>query len=68
MRIKNTRKARFQSALARVEMTQGQWAKKNRMVREHLNRVLNDRVDGSVSVIGKIDSFIAEVEAKVLAA
>ena len=68
MRIKNTRKARFLSALARVQMTQGRWAKKNGMVREHLNRVLNDRVDGSVKVIGKIEAFIADVNAKVLAA
>ena len=67
MRIRNTRKARFQSALARVEMTQGQWAEKNRMVREHLNRVLNDRVAGSVSVIGKIDRFIEAIESQVAA-
>lgn len=67
-RIRNTRKARFQSALVRVGMSQGDWAKDNGMVREHLNRVLNDRVDGSVSVIGKIDAFIADVEAKVMAA
>jgi CRP-like cAMP-binding protein len=68
MRIKYTRKARFHAALARVEMTQGEWAEQNDLTREHLNRVLNDRVDGSVDVIGKIDAFIADVEAKVLAA
>jgi hypothetical protein len=68
MRIRNTRKARFNSALARVEMTQGQWAKKHRLAREHVNRVLNDRVDGSVAVLGMIDAWIAEVERKALAA
>lgn len=66
-RIKNTRKARFQSALIRSGMTQGDWAKANGMGREHLNRVLNGKFD-SEGVVEKIDSFIADVEAKVLAA
>lgn len=66
-RIRNTRKARFQSALVRAGMSQGDWAKQNDMDRSHLNRVLNERVE-SPRVIGLIDAFIAEVEAKVLAA
>lgn len=66
-RIKNTRKARFLSALARVGMTQEQWAEKNGLTREHLSRVVNGRFE-SPPVNGKIDAFIADVEAKVLAA
>lgn len=66
-RIRNTRKARFQSALIRAGMSQGDWAKRNGMGREHLNRVLNERI-ASPRVIDLIDAFIAEVEAKVLAA
>jgi len=67
MRIRNVRKARFKSALARVVMTQGQWARRHRLTREHVNRVLNDRVDGSVAVIGKIDAFIEDIESQVSA-
>lgn len=62
-KLRNTRKARFQSALIRCGMTQSDWAKGNGMVREHLNRVLNGHFD-SKGVIEKIDAFIAEVEAK----
>lgn len=65
-RIKNTRKARFQSALIRSGMTQSDWAKSNGMVREHLNRVLNGHFD-SKAVLEKIDAFIADVEAKIAA-
>jgi hypothetical protein len=66
-RIRNTRKARFQSALARTGMTQGAWAGSKNLTREHLNRVLNEKVE-SPFVEGLIDEFIAEVEAKVVAA
>lgn len=66
-RIKNTRKARFQAALIRAGMTQADWARQNGMVREHLNRVLNGKFD-SKNVLDKIDAFVADVEAKVLAA
>ncbi len=66
-RIINTRKARFQSALVRADMTQAEWAIANGMVREHLNRVLNGHFD-SPPVIGKIDAFIADVEARVMVA
>lgn len=66
-RIKNTRKARFQAALIRVGMTQAEWAAKNGMVREHLNRVLNERLE-SKAVTDKVDAFIVEVEARLLAA
>ena len=68
-RIRNTRKARFQAALIRAGYdNQGEWAEQNGMGREHLNRVLNGRVDGSAEMLAKIDAFIADVEAKVLAA
>ena len=65
-RIDNTRKARFRAALIRAGMTQGEWAEKNEMVREHLNRVLNGHVL-SPPVTEKIDAFIEEIEAKVAA-
>lgn len=65
-KIRNTRKARFQSALARVEMTQGEWAKKNGMDRSHLNRVLNGRFV-SPPVLQKLDAFIEHVESQVAA-
>lgn len=66
-RIRNTRKARFQSALIRAGMTQKSWAKEQGMSREHLNTVLNGKFD-SENVNAKIDAFIADVERKVLAA
>lgn len=66
-KIRNTRKARFQSALIRAGMTQRDWATKNGMVREHLNRVLNGHFE-SKNVLDKIDAFIADVEAKVMVA
>lgn len=66
-RIKNTRKARFLSALARVGMTMEQWAGKNGLTREHLSRCVNGHYD-SPRVLGMVDAFIADVEAKVLAA
>jgi predicted transcriptional regulator len=66
-RIRNTRKVRFQAALIRIGMTQADWAKQNGMVREHLNRVLNGHIE-SRPVFEKIDAFVADVEAKVLAA
>lgn len=65
-RIDNTRKARFRAALIRAGLTQGEWAEKNEMVREHLNRVLNGHVL-SPPVTEKIDAFIEEIEAKVAA-
>lgn len=65
-RIDNTRKARFKVCLIRVGMTQEQWAEKNQMVREHLNRVLNGHVI-SPPVTEKIDAFIEEIEARVSA-
>lgn len=48
-------------------MTQADWAKDNGMVREHLNRVLNGHFV-SKNVLDKIDAFITDVEAKVMAA
>lgn len=66
-KIKNTRKSRFQSALIRCGMTQADWAKQNGLGREHLNRVLNGHFV-SKGVLEKIDNFVTEVEAKVLAA
>lgn len=63
-RIDNTRKARFRSALIRAGMTQEQWAEKHKMVREHLNRVLNNRVI-SPRVTELIDAFVEEIEARV---
>jgi hypothetical protein len=66
-RIDNTRKARYRAALIRSGLTQEQWAEQNKMVREHLNRVLNGHIL-SPRVEGMIDAFIVEVEAKVSAA
>lgn len=48
-------------------MTQGEWAVQYGVVREHVNRVLNGKAE-SKALVEKIDAFIAEVEAKVLAA
>lgn len=63
-RIDNTRKARFRAALIRAGLTQEQWAEKNEMVREHLNRVLNQHVI-SPRVTELIDAFIEEIESRI---
>lgn len=67
IKVRHTRKARFLSALARCEMTQTQWAEQNGYAREYLNRVLNERLR-SEELESRIDSFVAAVDAKVLAA
>ena len=67
VKIVRTRKARFKSALMRVGMTQGDWAEQYDLSRGYVNMVLNEKMK-SVSLTEKIDAFIADVEAKVLAA
>lgn len=69
VRIKATRKARFESALKLVGMTQEQWAEEEGKVsRTQLNEFLNlKRV--SAPLTEKIDAFIKRIEnAEVVAA
>lgn len=66
VKIVRTRKARFQSALTRAGMTQGDWAKQYDLSRGYVNMVLNEKME-SATLNSKIDAFIADVEAKVMA-
>ena len=69
MRIRNTRKARFKSALAMVGMTQQEWARQNDITADHLSMVISDTYDRESKVLeDKIDAFTAEVAAKIMAA
>jgi predicted transcriptional regulator len=66
-RINRSRKARFKAALASVGMTQREWAAKHDVGYTHLYLTLKDPTQ-SLKLSAEIDLFIAEVEAKVLAA
>lgn len=65
--IRPDRKRRFKAALALAGLTAQQWAEKEEITRQHLNATLNDESE-SRPLTEKIDAFIAEVGAKVLAA
>jgi hypothetical protein len=65
--IRPDRKRKFKAALALIGLTQQQWAEKEGITRQHLNATLNDE-SVSKPLTEKIDAFIADVEAKVLAA
>lgn len=66
-RIKRSRSARFKAAVAAVGMTQREWAAKQGVGYTHLYLTLKDPSQ-SLTLSEKIDAFIAEVEAKVVAA
>lgn len=65
--IRPDRKRKFKAALALTGLTAQQWAEKEGITRQHLNATLNDENE-SKPLTEKIDAFIAEVGAKVLAA
>lgn len=62
VRIRATRKARFESALKLVGMTQTSWAEANSVALTHLNEFLNGK-RVSAPLKEKVDAFIAKVEA-----
>lgn len=64
--VDQSRKARFKAALIRVGMTQEEWATEQGITAGHLGNTLRGRE--SKVLESKIDAFIAEVEARVLAA
>lgn len=66
VKLDRSRKARFKSALARAGITQIDWAKQQGITAGHLGNTLRGRESRSLEE--KIDAFIAEIEAKVLAA
>lgn len=61
VRIRATRKARFESALKLVGLTQTTWAEANGVALTHLNEFLNRR-RVSAPLTEKIDAFVAKVE------
>lgn len=68
VRIQSTRKSRFKAALALTGLTQKEWAEGQAGIsRGYLNMVLNGKME-SDTLTQKIDAFIADIEAKVLAA
>lgn len=69
VRIKATRKARFESALKLIGMTQERWAEEEGKVsRTQLNEFLNGK-RVSAPLTGKVDAFIKRIEsAEVVAA
>lgn len=65
-KIHRSRKARFKSCLARVDMTQTEWARKNGVGYTHLYLTLRDPKQ-SLELSAKIDAFIESVEAQSVA-
>lgn len=65
-KLDRSRKARFKAALALAGITQTEWAAQHGVTAGHLGNTLRGRE--SKSLEEKIDAFIAEIEAKVLAA
>lgn len=57
-----SRKARFESALKLVGLTQASWGEANSVPKTHLNEFLNGK-RVSAPLTEKIDAFIAKVEA-----
>lgn len=66
-KLRPDRKARFKAALALADIGVDEWAKSAGVTRQHLNATLNAKRE-SGSLIEKVDAFIADVEAKVMAA
>lgn len=62
VKLKVSRKARFESALKLVSLTQTSWAEANGVALTHLNEFLNGK-RVSAPLTQKIDAFIAKVEA-----
>lgn len=62
VKLRVTRKARFESALKLVGLTQTSWAEANKVPLTHLNEFLNGK-RVSAPLAGKIDAFAARVEA-----
>lgn len=65
--IETSRKTRFKAALQFTKTTQVEWARQNGVGYQHLYLVLEDERE-SRTLTEKIDAFIAEVEAQVMAA
>ena len=65
--IRPDRKRKFKAALALAGLTASQWADKESVTRQHLNATLNNESE-SKPLTEKIDAFIADVNARVLAA
>lgn len=65
--IRPDRKRKFKAALALAGITAQQWAEKEGITRQHLNSTLNNESE-SKPLTEKIDAFIADVEARVMAA
>lgn len=62
-KLRPDRKARFKAALALAGMGVDEWAKGEKVTRQHVNATLNSERE-SASLIEKIDAFIAKVEAQ----
>lgn len=65
-KIRPNRKARFKAALALLGMGVDEWAKGEGVTRQHVNATLNDPTE-SAALIQKIDAFIADVDARLVA-
>ena len=62
VKLRVSRKARFESALKLVGMTQTSWAEANSVALTHLNEFLRGK-RVSAPLTQKVDAFIAKVEA-----
>lgn len=62
VKLRVSRKARFESALKLVGLNQTSWAEANSIALTHLNEFLNGK-RVSAPLTQKIDAFIAKVEA-----
>lgn len=62
VKLKVSRKARFESALKLVGLNQTSWAEANSVALTHLNEFLNGK-RVSAPLTQKVDAFIAKVEA-----
>lgn len=61
VKLRVSRKARFESALKLVGLNQTSWAEANDVPKTHLNEFLNGK-RVSAPLTAKIDAFIAKVE------
>lgn len=66
-RLRPDRKKRFKAALALSGMKMQDWAGQAEVTPQHLNATLNEQRESN-RLIEKVDAFIADVEAKVMAA
>lgn len=62
VKLRVTRKARFESALKLVGLNQTSWAEANGVALTHLNEFLNGK-RVSAPLTEKIDAFIAKIDA-----